>query len=66
MNIYTVVCGDTILCNGILMMPHEITEKLKNADKLASLVLLDTKDKVEIPKKAMESQEAFMAWLMLQ
>jgi hypothetical protein len=66
MNVYTVVCGDEIHCNGVLMMPHQITEMLTKAEKLASIVLLDVKDKVEIPKKAMESQEAFIAWLMIQ
>tara|TARA_R110000850_G_scaffold276768_1_gene420171 strand:+ start:112 stop:312 length:201 start_codon:yes stop_codon:yes gene_type:complete len=65
MNVYTVVCGDEIHCNGVLMMPHEIIEMLTKAEELASIVLLDTKDKVEIPKKAIKSQEAFMAWLML-
>lgn len=63
MNLYTLLHDEEIHCNGILMTPKEIILKLQKADTLADSIPQEHQEIVNVPRQAMESKDAFIAWI---
>ena len=60
---FTILHGEEIHCNGILMTPKEIITKLQLAELTASFMLQKEMDELKIPRKAMLSRTKFVRWV---
>lgn len=63
MNMYSLLHGEEIHCNGVLMSPEEIILKLQKADMLADMILQGTIEDVKVPAEVMNSKQAFVKWI---